>query len=218
MTREELLSVVYTFHPRGLFDGLPGYRESEAWSRRREVVRRAVAEHPIWRAMLRRLGCSFLDHAERMRAESYLEGGSFDPAYGAHLYLPGRTLGFYVCLLGPYYGIYRTGAPAEEPAARAVAREIEATYPGYAPIPPELGDEVVPDVIVHGPGVATTIYHCLLSDGWELSSWADGDDLEALARAKGLFGDTPPRGQADDGPIDDDEGHAPGRLVNVRIR
>lgn len=216
MTREELLEVAYRFYPRNLLDGLPGYRESEEWARQREVARRAVAEHPTWRAMLRRLGHPFLDHAERMRATGYLGDGSFDPAYAADLYLPGRTLGFYVCLLGPYYGIYRTGAPEEESAALTVAREIETTYPGYEPIPPELGNEVVPDVILNGPGAKTTIYHCLLSDGWELSSWAEGDDLEALARTKGLFGDTPPRCRDDD--REDGDGGAPGRLVNVRIR
>lgn len=109
---------------------------------------------------------------------------SFDPAYSADIYLPGRTLGFHLSVLGPYYGIHRTGDPREEPAARAVAREIEATYPGYAPIPPELGDEMVPDLIFHGPDRHVTIYHCLLSENWELSSWADGDDLEARCRAR----------------------------------
>lgn len=218
MTREELLEVAWRFYPRNLFDGLPGYRESEEWARQREAARRAVAEHPTWRAMLRRLGHPFLDHAERMRATGYLEGESLDPAYGAQLYLPGRTLGFYVCLLGPYYGIYRTGAPEEESVALTVAREIEATYPGHEPIRPELGNDVVPGVILNGPGQKTTIYECLLSDRWESSSWADGDDLEAVARVKGLFGDTPPRSMDEDGEDDDGEVEGPGRPVSVRIR
>ena len=82
-----------------------------------------------------------------------------DPAYSGDIDIPGHKLGFHVSLLGPYYGIHRTGAPGEEPAALDLAREIEATYPGYEPIPPELGDEVVPDVEDLGK---TTIYVCLL--------------------------------------------------------
>jgi hypothetical protein len=184
MTLEDLLRVAYAHYPRGSFPGLPGYRESAQWSRQREVAQRGVAEHPTWRAMLRRLGYPFLDHAERMRAPSYLPDESFDPAYSADLYLPGRTLGFHVSLLGPYYGIHRTGHEEEESAALAVASEIEATYPDYAPIPPELGNELVPGVSIHGPDRHVTVYHCLLSETWELSSWADGDDLEARARAR----------------------------------
>lgn len=212
MTREDLLETAYRFYPRGLYHGLPGYQESEERCRQRDVARRAVAEHPSFREMLRRLGHSFRDHAECMRGSSYLEHGDFDPAYGADLYLSGRTLGFYVSLLGPYYGIYRTGDPGEDLAALTIEREIQATYPGYEPIPPALGNEVVPGVIVHGPGRDVTIYHCLLSERWELSSWADGDDLEVLARAGGSFRDTPPDVRTEG------ENDVPGRLVNVRIR
>ena len=54
----------------------------------------------------------------------------------------------------------------------AFAREIEATYPGYEPIPPEIGNEVVPDVDVIG---GATIYVCLLSTVW---TWAEREPLE----------------------------------------
>jgi hypothetical protein len=72
-----------------------------------------------------------------------------------------------VSLLGPYYGIHLPGTPEEEPVAHEIAREIEATYPGYQRIPPELGDEVVPDLLapVAYFGVAT-IYVCLFSEVW----------------------------------------------------
>jgi hypothetical protein len=73
--------------------------------------------------------------------------------------------------LGPYYGIRRTGAVGEEDAACDLVREIEATFPGYAPIPPELGDEVVPDVSLDKRlfGEAT-IYDCILAQEWDRSS------------------------------------------------
>jgi hypothetical protein len=97
--------------------------------------------------------------------------GIYDPAYSGQIVIPGRTLGFCVSLLGPCYGIHRTGAPGEEPAALDLAREIEVTYPGYEPIPLELGNEVVPDVCSDGQYFGkATIYNCLLSEEWERSS------------------------------------------------
>ncbi|APR86708.1 hypothetical protein A7982_12057 [Minicystis rosea] len=70
-------------------------------------------------------------------------------------------------LLGPYYGIHLPGVPGEERVASDVVREIEATYPGYRPIPPEIGNEIVPDVEVDGgPLGEATIYVCLFSIVW----------------------------------------------------
>jgi hypothetical protein len=70
-----------------------------------------------------------------------------------------------VSLLGPYYGIHDMGEPDEKPAA--IAAEIEATYPGYRQIPPEFGNEVVPDVEMDGVMFGeATIYVCLFSKVW----------------------------------------------------
>ncbi len=91
--------------------------------------------------------------------------GDYDPAWSANIFIPGHAVGFCVCVLGPYYGIKRTGAAGEELAALDLAREIEATYPGYKPIPPELGEEGVPDVALDSKDFGTaTISNCLLSD------------------------------------------------------
>jgi hypothetical protein len=69
-----------------------------------------------------------------------------------------------VSFFGPYYVVHRLGRPGEEPLARSITRAIEATYPGYEPIPPELGDVEEPDVHVDsGPVGKATIYDCLLS-------------------------------------------------------
>jgi hypothetical protein len=81
------------------------------------------------------------------------------------------ALTFHVSLLGPYYGIHLPGIPEEEPVVPEIVREIEATYPGYQPIPPELGNEVVPDVDDAGkPYGEATIYTCLFSHAW---TWVD---------------------------------------------
>jgi len=176
MTRPDLLAVVYKFYPRGLFVGTGEYNRSEERCRQREAARRGVAEYPTWKAMIRRLGArySVMDHSVRVLGATYLEGG-YDPAYSGDLDLPGHTLGFHVSLLGPYYGIHRTGAPGEEPAALILTREIEASYPGYEETPPELGNEVVPDV--EDPGT-TTIYVCLLSEVW---GWSSGSRDQGAA-------------------------------------
>jgi hypothetical protein len=165
MTRDELLRVVYTFYPRGLIaaDGT-GYDYTEEILRQRDAARRGATEYPRWQTMLDGLGTRYL------LMDRTAEGR--DPAYSAHVHLPEQTLGFHVSLLGRYYGIHRlTGSAAEAQASSDLAREIEATYPGYEPIPSELGDEVVPDVTLDAtPFGQATIYICLLSEVWRGSS------------------------------------------------
>jgi len=168
MTCAELLEVVYSFYPRGLYAGGLGYEDTVERQRQRDAARRGVAAFATWKAMIRRLGARYrlMDHSLHLLA------GRWDPAYSAMILLPeGGELYFHVSLLGPYYGIHRTSAAREEPAARDIAREIKATYPGYQPIPPELGDEVVPDVTLDNRWFGqATIYDCLLSVLWEWGS------------------------------------------------
>ena len=101
-----------------------------------------------------------------------LLAGGLDPAYSAAIDIPEEgVLYFHVSLLGPYYGIHRTGAPGEKAVASDLALEIEATYGGYAPIPPEIGEEIVPDVALDCRDFGeATIYDCLLSTAWKWSS------------------------------------------------
>jgi hypothetical protein len=137
MTRAELLEVIYRFYPRGLPEHAPAYKGTDERRRLVDAARRGRAEYPTWKAMMRRLGDRY-----RVQNESlHLLAGGVDPAYSARIWLADeRALSFHVCLLGPYYGVHTPGAPGEEPVASDVAREIEATYPGYQPVPPELGD------------------------------------------------------------------------------
>jgi len=165
VTRAELLEVVYRFHPRGLSPDDLGYEATEERQRQRDAMVRAVVKAPTWIAMLDRLQARYgppVDDSVHIRA------GYYDPAWSGGIFIPGYTVGFCVCLLGPYYGIRRMGAASEEAAALDLAREIEATYPGFRPIPPELGDEVVPDVGLDSKGFGSaTIHHCLLAAAWE---------------------------------------------------
>jgi hypothetical protein len=171
MTRSELLDLVYRFHPRGLDpDGL-GYDDTEERFRQLEAARRGVADYPRWKAMMRRL-------SERYGIWDWslqLLGGSCVPAYSGWIHIPEYRIGFHVSLLGPCYVIHRLGVPGEEDAALDIAREIEATYAAYEPIPPELGEEVVPDVALDKRYFGkATIYDCLLSQDWKSSEPDDG--------------------------------------------
>jgi hypothetical protein len=180
ITRSELLDVVYRFYPRGVQKitriyvppNEPVYVDTEEHRRLVEATNRGRAEYPTWKAMIHRLGDRY-----RLQNESLsLFGDGAEPAYSARIYRPKdlepvpspnsrASLSFHVSLLGPYYGIHDTGEPDEKPAA--IAEEIEATYPGYQPIPPELGNEVVPDVDMDGLMMGeATIYVCLFSDVW----------------------------------------------------
>ena len=184
ITRSELLDVVYRFYPRGVqpFARIyvpPGehfYDDTEEHRRLVEAANRGRAEYPTWKAMIRRLG----DRYSLQNESICLLAGWVIPAYSARIYRPKdlepvpslssrASLSFHVSLLGPYYGIHDRGEPDEKPAA--IAAEIEATYPGYQQIPPELGNETVPDVATDGVLMGeATIYICLFSDVW---TWVD---------------------------------------------
>ena len=170
--RSELLDVVYRFYPRGVLPFAriyappdePFYDDTEEHCRLVDAASRGRAEYPTWEAMIRRVGDRY-----RLQNESLsLLSGGVDPAYSARIWLTDETaLSFHVSLLGPYYGIHFPGIPEEEPVAREIAREIEATYPGYQPIPPELQDEVVPDVTMVAVSMGeATIGMLLFSIAW----------------------------------------------------
>jgi hypothetical protein len=180
--RSELLDVVYRFYPRGVQkiqrNYVPPdetvYFDTEEHRRLMEAANRGRAEYPTWEAMIDRLGDRY-----GLQNDSFsLLSGGVDPAYSARIYRPKdlepvpspnsrASLSFHVSLLGPYYGIHDRGEPDEITAA--VAAEIEATYPGYRPIPPELGNEVVPDVDMDGLMIGdATIYVSLFSIVWTL--------------------------------------------------
>ena len=171
-TRSELLDLVYSFYPRGIFQmervhvppGEAVYMDTEEHCRLMVAAARGRRAWPTWKAMLSRLG-----EQDSVQDDSlHLLSGGIHPAYSGRVWVVkhSTTLSFHVSLLGPYYGIHLPGVPEEEPVARELTREIEATYPGYTTIPPEIGNEVVPDVDASGPFGEATIYTCLFSEYW----------------------------------------------------
>ncbi len=169
--RSELLDVVYRFYPRGVLPfariyappNEPFYDDTAEHCRLVDAATRGRAEYPTWKAMIRRVGDRY-----RLQNESLSLLSGVDPAYSARIWLTDETaLSFHVSLLGPYYGIHLPGIPEEEPVAREIAREIEATYPGYQRIPSELQNEVVPDVTMVAVSMGeATIGMLLFSIAW----------------------------------------------------
>ncbi len=178
MNPSDLLEIVYRFYPRGLSTTSPGYDDTPERHRQVDAARRGAAEYPTWKTLLARLRPAYTI----FDCSLSILGGSVEPAYMVQLGIPGKEVedaeryrkegwrlefGCSVSLLGPYYLVRRAGSPHEEPHAREVSRAIEAIYSGYAPIPPGVGNVVVPDVALDTvpPGEAT-IYHCLLGTHW----------------------------------------------------
>jgi len=172
ISRSELLDVVYRFYPRGILHlerqhVRPGeivYMDTEEHCRLMVAAARGRREWSKWKAMIRCIG----DRYGVQDNSLHLLSGNVEPAYSGCVWLVlGKTwINFHVSLLGPYYGIHLPGVPEEEPVAREIAREIEATYPGYQTIPPEIGDEVIPDVGFNSDFGDLTIYGLLFSDYW----------------------------------------------------
>lgn len=165
MTHAELLEVIYRFYPRGMHTTAPGYDDTSERCRQADAQRVAVADYHRWKAMLGRLRARF----EVQDRSLHIISGR-DAGFSGHVEIPGRLLGFHVSFLGPYHAVHRTGSAGEEPAASEIAREVETTY-GYEPVPPEIGDLVVPDVALDTRRMGeVTIYECLLSEYWQWSS------------------------------------------------
>ena len=174
---------------------LMAFRDTEALiAARRQAGSKEPYEQ--WQAMLDRLCVCFPGRGSRNHS-IHLPTGSFDACYIGRIDLPplvgenSRELGFLVSFLVPYYVVYTsrithldpydpanewqsirqqisfTFAADEEPYVREIVREIEATYSGYEPMPPEVGNVIVPDVFVTNQCLGEgTLFHCLFTDAW----------------------------------------------------
>ncbi len=188
----KLIELCYRYYPRSLSDDDPRYKDTE--EHRCLVAARRTAganEEERWRPMLRRINARFPSPGVQ-NLSLHLPTGSCDGGYSGRLWLhalrpegSADSLEFHVSFLAPYYFLFSSRLPEggqryeqqvallpkEEPYARAVVEEIEATFPGYEPMPPEVGNVVVPDVVAGNKGMGeATLYHCLFTDGLWLES------------------------------------------------
>ncbi len=183
---QELIELCYRYYPRGVSDDDPRYKNTEEYQRLATARRQAGAsEEERWRPMLRRLRARFPAFIVQ-GLSMHLPTGDYDGGYSGQLYLhdpmpegSADSLEFRVSFLAPYYFLFSSRLPEggqryehhldllpdEEPYARAIVEEIEAAFPGYAPMQPEVGHVVVPDVVAGFRRMGeATLYHCLFAD------------------------------------------------------
>lgn len=120
--------------------------------------------------------------------------GPTDRCFSGALWLPTRgpdekqhKLGFLVSFVVPYHVVYSNTlvslqrpnaerdservivfqtSPDEAPFARALAEEIEAAFPGYQPMRPEVGKVILPDIGDLRELGKVTLFDCLFTDHW----------------------------------------------------
>jgi len=183
---DELLSIIDRYYPRGLYPDDPGYDDCEEHRRLVQARIRAAAEGNPWDALRERLRLQFPKGL--MNRSLGLYTGDYDAAYLGSVTLPARgwfdryrALHFMISFLVPYFVVYGaanvvapvtdggqvnrhisfTFAPDEEPHARALTEEILNVFPGYEPMPPEIGHIRLPADIKCIP--EGTIYKALFT-------------------------------------------------------
>lgn len=189
---ENLLSLVYRYYPRGMNEDAPGYKETEEHRRLIRARIQASAVGNPWTVLLDRLYARFPRGIHN--GSLHLPTGGMDAGYVGWLELPPRgwyevhhKVGFLISFIAPRYVLYSASVvvapttrssgrtqdirfaftPDEEPHAHALAGEISFVFPGYEPLPPEVGQVIVPDVVAGNKRMGqTTLYHCLFTDAW----------------------------------------------------
>jgi hypothetical protein len=193
----ELLELAYQFYPRGVWDIDPRYKTTEEHSRLVTARHRAGAEEAPWRAMLRRLAARFPECTIQNRSLHLPSGdcdACYSAWLNLPTRGPGERdhdLGILVSFLVPCYVVYISRSiyvdppgkeaeisvrqvvdfdlsPDEQTYARVVVDEIAATFGDhYEPMPPEIGNVVVPDVVAGNKVIGeATLFHCLFTDNW----------------------------------------------------
>lgn len=193
---DELLKAIYQFYARGFHEDDPDYQTTAEYRRLRQARIHAAAEGNPWRVLLHRLSARFpLEPKGTIENGSlHLPTGKLDAGYVGSFWLePQRPLeknhkiGFLVSFLVPCYTVYSsshvavpgtepqdwsqqirfTFTASEETYARAITEEIQAVFPDYEALPPELGQVPVPGVAAGNmPLGRATLYHCVFTDAW----------------------------------------------------
>lgn len=170
----------------------PGYEDTEEQHRLVAARQKAGADLQKWRGVLARIDARLPGYTAQNRS-LHLPTGQCDACHCGWLDLPlrGSTeyrygLGFLVSFLVPYYVVYscasvdyhdETGklisydtldfSPNEKPYAPVIVEELCATFGGYEPMPPEIGNIVVPDAVTDFRFMGeATIYTCLFTTTW----------------------------------------------------
>jgi len=181
----------------GFWPSEPEYIDSPEYRRLVARRKQAGADDGTWRTLLARLrtrfpDCGVANYAMHLAAGSssasysgQLHLPTRPPSVGHHM------LWFHVSFLVPYYIVFSSRMllldeidpvfqtrkctiderfdlqPEEQPYADGLGQEIEATFSGYAQMPREIGDVIIPDLQhdARQPGEAT-ICDCLIEANW----------------------------------------------------
>jgi hypothetical protein len=194
---DELLAVVYRYYARGQHREGLNYKQTEEYLRLVQARIKAGNEDLTgtspWCGLLARLSARFPDH-QIQNGSFHLPTGEMDAGHSGLFWLPPRgtweknhVLGFLVSFIAPSYVVYSsahvvspslephsavhdirfTFSPDEEPYAQAIIAEIDAVFPRYEPMPPEIGNQIVSDVAVGNQLIGkATLYHCLFTECW----------------------------------------------------
>jgi hypothetical protein len=189
----DLLAVVHRFYARGMQQYDPGYENTEQYRRLAQARIQSGAEGNRWDVLLERLS-GRLPKEKIQSGSVHLPTGRWDACYSGLFWLPPRgpweknhVIGFLASFLVPCYVVYSsvhvaipeskpqdwshkisfTFSPDEQPSAQIITEEILSIFPGYEPMPPEIGNVIVPDVVAGNQTLGeTTLYHCLFTDDW----------------------------------------------------
>ncbi|MBK9260183.1 MAG: hypothetical protein IPM54_10145 [Polyangiaceae bacterium] len=188
-TMHELLQIVYQYYWRST-----SYDTSEPYGPREALVearKHAGRPNSAWQKLLVRLDARFPDRATNRSL--HLAGGGFDACYLVKLEGSSNAdgephdIGLAISFIAPYYVVYNSRhvkknhhnydevwrlhpfdlADDEIADARAMVDEMKKYFPDHEPLPEEIGNIVVPDVLVCNQLLGMgTIYHCLFTDSW----------------------------------------------------
>ena len=189
-TVDELLQIVYRHYPRGMWDFEPGYHDTAEF-RRIDAARKEAASSKTWLALLDRLNLRF--NGDIFNNSMALAGFKMDGCTWVTHGLPSRTsdprdadlLGLAISFIAPYYVLYssrridRTYCDAvrffypfdldddEIADAQIMVDEMKVLYPEHEPMPPDIGNIVVPDVMAGNQAIGrATLYQCFFTDAW----------------------------------------------------
>lgn len=194
-TVDELLQIVYHYYPRGMWDFEPGYNDTVEY-RRSDTARKKAVSSKAWLVLLDRLRIRFHGEINNrsLGLASFKGDACFrvthsllpDPSRNSRINDEDHEIGLAISYIAPYYVVYssrkidrtyREFEPQklqsfdldddETTDAQVMVGEMKLLFPDYEPMPPEIGNIVVPDVMAGNQELGkATLYHCFFMDSW----------------------------------------------------
>jgi hypothetical protein len=192
---DELFGLVYRYYPRGMWDFEPGYDDTVEY-RRLDAARKQAASCEAWHKLLERLRIRLDDgiYNRSLALASFKSDACTwvthplppDPSRNSSNNDEDHEIGIAISFIAPYYvvyssrkvdRIYRELEPKrlhpfdldddEKVDAHVMVEEMSRLFPKHEPMPSDVGNLVVPDVMAGNQGLGkATLYHCFFTDSW----------------------------------------------------